>query len=162
MKENLKIASKIGGKTLLIWLTIFILGNIITFVVFLISIFENIEFAGGGHGNIFAFITGLLLNNFAAFLLIFGAPVFIFLYFSIANKISIQNAIYQLWKSKTGDYISDKIETITSELTDNKHWNNEITTEGILKARLLQATKSDPNMEKTVKLTTQIRSKLTT
>ncbi|WP_117884504.1 hypothetical protein [Aureibaculum luteum] len=120
MKENIKLTAKITGKTALKWVFIFATGNLITLITFLIALFSIIELAGGGHGSIIALFVGLLSTNFFAFLLIFGAPIFIILYFIIANKISIQNAIYLLWEGKLGDYISSKVGNMTRTLTQKE------------------------------------------
>ncbi|UII29558.1 hypothetical protein LVD17_14750 [Fulvivirga ulvae] len=148
MKENIKLATKIGGKAVVKWLLIFMSGNLVTLTVFLIALFNNIGLAGGGHGQVVALFMGLLTNNICAFILIFGAPAFIALYFVIANKVSIQNVIYLLCKSKAGDYISEKVGAIASRITDKEGWRREISSKAILKARLLQVSKDDPNTSK--------------
>ena len=126
MKENIKLTAKITGKTALKWVFIFAMGNLITLITFLIALYRNMEIAGGGHGSIIALGIGLVTTNFFAFLLVFGAPVFIILYFIIANKISIQNAIYLLWEGKLGDYISSKVGNMTRTLTQKEGWKKEL------------------------------------
>lgn len=148
MKENFKIAAKIGGKTALKWIFIFVLGNIVTLITFLIALYGNIELAGGGHGSIIALFLGLLTTNFFAFLLVFGAPVFLVLYFIIANKVSIQNAVYLLWQGKAGDYISNKVGNITKKITEKEGWRKNLSDKAMLKARILQLTKEDTDTSK--------------
>ena len=148
MKENIKLATKIGGKAIVKWLFIFIMGNTLTLTIFLIALYTNLQLAGGGHGQVVALFMGLLTDNIFAFILIFGAPGFIALYFVIANKVSIQNIIYLLCESKAGDYVSDKVGAIAGRITDKEGWRNEISNKAILKARLLQASKSDPETSK--------------
>lgn len=148
MKENFKIAVSIGGKMALKWIFIFVLGTIVTLITFFIALYRNIELADGAHSSITNLFLGLLTTNFFAFLLIFGAPIFLVLYFIISNKISIQNAIYQLWQGKAGDYISSKVESLTKKLTENKAWKRELTDKVILKAKVLQLTKSDTDTSK--------------
>ncbi len=120
MKENFKIAVKISWKTALKWIYIFALGNIVTLITFLLALYNNVGLAEGGHGSLVGLFVGLLTKNIFAFLLVFGAPVFIALYFIIANKVSIQNAIYLLWKGKAGDYISSKVKSLAVNLTEKK------------------------------------------
>ncbi|MBE7634681.1 hypothetical protein [Tenacibaculum finnmarkense] len=148
MKENIKIAVKISGKTALKWIFIFALGNIVTLIIFLIALYGNIGLSGGGHGSIIGLFIGLLTTNIFAFLLVFGSPVFIAIYFIIANKISIQNAIYLLWKGKAGNYISSKVENVTKKLTEKEGWKKELTDKAILKAKILQLTKNDNDTSK--------------
>ena len=143
MNENLKIAVKISAKTGLKWALIFVLGNIVTLITFFIALFNNIGLAGGGHGNVTALFLGLLTSNFPAFLLIFGAPLFLAIYFILANKISIQNAIYLLWEGKAGHYISSKVRTLTKNITEKEGWRKEYTDWFILKAKMLQLIKED-------------------
>ncbi len=148
MKENFKIAVKISGKTALKWIYIFALGNIVTLITFLLALYNNVGLAGGGHGSVVGLFVGLLTTNIFAFLLVFGAPVFIALYFIIANKVSIQNAIYLLWKGKAGDYISSKVKSLAKNLTEKKEWRKELTDKAVLKAKMLQLTKEDKNTSK--------------
>src|SRR6187551_2567615 len=109
MKEELKFAARTTAKTSLTWITIFLTGNILTMTCFLLILFQNATLAGGGHGNVYAFIINLFLNNLGGFILFTGAPIFIFLYFMVANKIAIQSMIYHLWKNKTASYIDTKV-----------------------------------------------------
>ncbi|WP_370408923.1 hypothetical protein [Tenacibaculum dicentrarchi] len=148
MKENIKIAVKISGKIALKWIFIFSLGNIVTLITFLIALYGNIGLSGGGHGSIIGLFTGLITTNIFAFLIIFGSPVFIAIYFVIANKISIQNAIYLLWEGKAGNYISSKVENVTKKLTEKEGWKKELTDKAILKAKILQLTKNDNDTSK--------------
>ncbi len=148
MKENFIAAAKIGGKTALKWAFIFIIGNVVTIITFLIAFFGNAELAGSGHGTIIGLFIGLLTNNFFAFLLIFGAPVFIALYIVVANKTSIQNVIYQLWQGKMGDYISSKVGAIAKNITDKEGWRKDLSDKALLKAKILQLAKNDEDTSK--------------
>ena len=148
MKENIKLTAKITGKTALKWVFIFAMGNLITLITFLIALYRNMEIAGGGHGSIIALGIGLVTTNFFAFLLVFGAPVFIILYFIIANKISIQNAIYLLWEGRLGDYISSKVGNLTTTLTHKEGWKKELSDKAVLKAQLFQSAKDDVDTSK--------------
>ena len=148
MIENYKLAAKIGGKTIIKWFLIFAIGNILTLITFLIALYANIELAGGGHGSIIGLFLGLLTTNLFAFLLIFGSPIFLALYFIIANKISIQNAIYLLWKGKAGNYISTKVRDLTKKLTESKEWEKEIYNKNKLKEKISELTKNKSNTSK--------------
>ncbi|QCX38136.1 hypothetical protein FF125_06730 [Aureibaculum algae] len=148
MKENIKLTAKITGKTALKWVFIFATGNLITLITFLIALYRNMEVAGGGHGSIIALGIGLVTTNFFAFLLVFGAPVFIILYFIIANKISIQNAIYLLWEGRLGDYISSKVGNLTTTLTHKEGWKKELSDKAVLKVQLFQSAKDDVDTSK--------------
>ncbi|AZI32953.1 hypothetical protein [Kaistella carnis] len=148
MNDHIKLFAKISSKVIAKWLLIFITGNIVTLITFLVAIFTNAKYAGGGHGSPIALVIGLFTQNIFAFFVVIGAPIFLALYFILANKISIQNALYQLWKTKAGDYISDKVENITSKFTEKDGWKTEITNKAILQAKILQETKSDPDTSK--------------
>jgi hypothetical protein len=148
VEENLKTAVKISGKTALKWILVFALGNIVTLITFLIALYNNIELAGRGHGTIMIFPFVLLATNFLAFLLIFGAPVFLAIYFMIANKISIQTAIYLLSKGKAGNYISSKVGALTIKITEKEGWRKEFTEGAVLKAKILQLIKEDKGTSK--------------
>ncbi len=156
MKENIKLIARIASKTTFKWFIIFALGNIITLITFLTALFTNLDLidgggrfaahSGGGAGGIMlivAYGAALFFANFFAFILLFGAPIFLFLYFSIANKISIQNALYLLWKGKASDYISSKVKNLISKLTEKEGWQKNISNKLMLKARLLQLAKED-------------------
>lgn len=148
MKESIKTAVAISGKTALKWIFIFALGNIVTLITFFVAFYNNIGVAGGGHGSIIGLFIGLLTTNIFAFLLIFGAPVFLAIYFIIANKVSIQNAMYLLWKGKAGDYISSKVGGLTKKITEKEGWRKELTDKAFLKAKMLQLAKDDNDTSK--------------
>lgn len=145
MKENLKIGASITSKVFLRWVLIVTSGTLITLSIFFISLYLNTHLAGGGHGSIVALVINLFMTNFFAFLLIFGAPIFMMLYFMIANKASIQYIVYLLWKNKAGEVISKKVGFLVSKLTDKEGWRENMTNKALLKAKILQASKSDPN-----------------
>lgn len=146
--ENTKVVAKISAKIFVKWIFIFGLGNLVTFITFFIAIYSNIGMAGGGHGNIIALFLGLLLSNLFAFLLVFGAPFFLALYFMLANKISIESAIYLLWKSKMGDFISSKVGSMAKLITEKEGWNRNLSDKALLKAKVLQLIKNDKDTSK--------------
>ncbi|AWK06771.1 hypothetical protein HYN56_22075 [Flavobacterium crocinum] len=144
MKEEIKIVAGISAKSSLKWLFIMISGNVFTISCFLIILFQNAEFAGGGHGNAYAFLAGLFFNNICGFILFAGAPVFSFLYFVIANKAAIQQMIYLAWKNKTfAGYIDSKVILLTDKLAGSNHWVSSMSDESMLRLKLLEANKND-------------------
>lgn len=149
MKENLKLAVKIGGKIALTWAFTFGLGLMLTLLSFLIAYYSNNDVPMEGYSNGFtALFFGLLKSNIYAFLLVFGAPLFLIFYFITANKSSIQKAIYLLWKGDMGDYISDKVGKFAEHLTEKVGWKKELSNKAILKAKLLHENRTDPNSSK--------------
>ncbi len=148
MIEKIKTAGKISGKTALKWIFIFLTGNLVTLITFFIALYGNIELAGAGHGSVIGLFLGLLMKNFFAFLLVFGAPGFLVLYFIVANKTSIQYAIYLLWKGEAGDFISSKVGEIVKKLTEKEGWRKEISDKAMLKAKILQIAKNNPDTSK--------------
>lgn len=148
MENNLKTAAKIGAKSVLKWSSVFIPGLIITLIFFFVALFKTSELSGGGHGNALAYVMLLFTNNFFAFLLIFGAPVFIILYFILANKTSIQNAIYLLWQGKAGDVITAKVNGLVTRVMDNQAGLDNLANKAMLKAKLLHSAKDDDNTPK--------------
>ncbi|MBW1655064.1 hypothetical protein [Flavobacterium quisquiliarum] len=144
MKEEIKMMASISAKSSLKWLIVMVGGNIFTLILFFIILFQNASFAGGGHGNAYAFIVGLLLNNICGFILFVGAPVFAFLYFVIANKVAIQQMIYLTWKNKKfSDYIDSKVVFLVDKITDSNRLVGTISNESMLRLKLLEANKND-------------------
>lgn len=148
MKENFKIAVSIGSRVIGKWILMVALGTLLTIILFGVALAHTAELAGGGHGNIYAFTIGLFLTDFCAFLLIFGGPVFIFLYILIANKTTVQTAIHLLWKNKAGEYITKHVGAITKALVNEKTKAHQITNQAMLKAQLVQKIQVDPNTTK--------------
>ncbi len=158
MKENIKLITSIIAKTTFKWVFIFVSGNIITLITFLIALFTNLDClegvrvahtgSAGGIVVIIFFASALFLSNFFAFVLVFGAPIFLTLYFLIANKISIQYALFLLWKGKAGDYILSKVRFLTKRITEKEGWRKNISDKVMLKARLLQLAKEDKDTAK--------------
>lgn len=144
MKEEIKMMAGISAKSSLKWLIVMVSGNVFTIICFLIILFQNADFAGGGHGNACAFLAGLFFNNICGFILFAGAPVFAFLYFVIANKVAIQQMIYLTWKNKKiSDYIDSKVVLLVDKITDSNSLVGTISNESILRLKLLEANKND-------------------
>jgi hypothetical protein len=151
MKDNLILVSKIAGKSFLKWLLIVVLGTFISVLFFLILLFQNFSLAGGGHGNALAFIINFFFNNLPGFILFVGAPIFLFLYFMIANKISIQEFIHQIYKNKAGDVLESKVTNIVDKVTDKNDWLKTISNETLLRAKLLETNRLSEDSSKVKK-----------
>ncbi|TDW49046.1 hypothetical protein EV144_103571 [Flavobacterium sp. 270] len=143
MKEEVKLMANITAKSSLKWITIVLLGNLVTLICFFTILFENISYAGGGHGNVYAFFRNLFFHNICGFLLLVGAPVFAIGYFMIANKVAIQSMIHQLWTNKMGSYLDAKVILLVDKITDSNKVANSISNESILRLQLLEANKRD-------------------
>ncbi|WP_093669170.1 hypothetical protein [Tenacibaculum sp. MAR_2009_124] len=142
MNKNLKTVAKISYKTGLKWFFIVFAGIIITIITFSIALFDNADLAGSGHGSFISLFVDLLTTNFFAFFLVFGAPVFTFLYILLANKIALQNAISLIWKENVENYITTIVKNITLKITEKENWQHQVSSEILLKAKLLQTTKN--------------------
>lgn len=149
MKEEIKVVAGISAKASLKWLVIIIIGNLFTLICFLIILFQNAAFAGGGHGNVYAFLSGLFLNNICGFILLAGAPVFAILYFLIANKAAIQQMIYLTWKNKVfASYIDSKVVFLVDKITASNNWSSNVSNKALLKMQLLEANRNDKESSK--------------
>ncbi|MBE8726562.1 hypothetical protein [Flavobacterium hungaricum] len=143
MKEQIKSAAKITAKSSLKWITIVLLGNLVTLICFLIIMFQNISLAGGGHGNVYTLIVNLFFQNICGFLLFVGAPLFAVGYFMIANKVAIQTVIHQVWENNASKYIEDKVILLVDKLTASHNVTNSISNAAMLRLKLLEANKKD-------------------
>lgn len=126
------------------WGLVVATGTLISATFFLIVLFQNAEFAGSAHGNVYAFIVGLLFQNTCGFILFFGSPIFIFLYFVIANKVAIQATIHGIWKNKAEDFVTNRVKAIVDGITSRSDWANKISDSTMLRMRLLEANSNDP------------------
>ncbi len=125
MNENVKTFAKIGLKSTLNWLGIFVFGTGITVLLFTIVLIQNHKFFE------------LTTTNPAAFVLLIGAPIFIFLFFVIANKFSIQKVIYNIWVNKGQEFVEPLLEKIGAKITSNSNWTSQISNQAMLKAKLI-------------------------
>lgn len=148
MIEHVRLAAKIGGRSLLKWILLVAAGCFLTFICVAVVLFDNAEMGGGGHGAVVGFILNLVFQNTIAFLLLVGAPVFIFLYFMVANKIAIATTIHQLLKHKAGEMISSQVGRLVDGLTKSETWVAKGSDAVLLRAKLLQANMDDPNTSK--------------
>jgi hypothetical protein len=120
MKENIKLYAKISGKAFLKWLFVLLSGSIISAILFLIILFTNVSGAGGGHGNAYAFVINLAVQDLFGFLLFIGMPLFVFLYFAVANKIGIQTIIYEIWTNKAMQFVEQQLKKLQIKSRANK------------------------------------------
>ncbi len=145
MIEHIKLAAKIGGRAFLKWFMLVAAGTLLSLACAAVVVFSNSELGGGGHGNAWAFMLNLLSANTTVFILLVGAPVFIVLYFLVANKIAIANTIYLVLKNKAGDMISTQVGKLVEGLTSGNTWVAKGSDAALLRAKLLQANMEDPN-----------------
>ncbi len=136
----IKTFTKIAAKAALKWSIVFGAGIIFSVVFLVVAWIQN---SGLGDG-FFSLIKALLLNNTAAFFLIFGSPVFMALYFVIANKVALQTAIHGIWKNKAEDFVTNRVKAIVNGITSRSDWANKISDGAMLRMRLLEANSNDP------------------
>lgn len=145
IKETIKIAGTITLKSLAKWFLIVALGCFITFITFLIPFLWNFGLLFVDNQSFSGYFMDLWQQNIPALILIFGVPVFIVVYVVMAKKVSIQNIIYLLINSKAGDYTTSAIVSAADKITQKKGWHNELINQGVLKVKMLQTAKDDPN-----------------
>lgn len=141
MNENVKTFTKIGVKSTFKWLAIFAFGIFISVMFFSIVLIQNREFMG------------LITQNPAGLIVLIGTPFFIFLYFVLANKITIQSIIYNIWVNKGHEFVEPLVEKIGTKITSKINWTSEISNHAILKAKLISENASDletPKMQRKV------------
>lgn len=143
MKENIKLYAKISGKAFLKWLFVLLSGSIISAILFLIIFFTNVSGAGGGHGNAYAFVINLAVQDLFGFLLFIGMPLFVFLYFAVANKIGIQTIIYEIWTNKAMQFVEPAIKKIADKITSKQNWMTSVSDQAMLRAKLLDENRND-------------------
>lgn len=148
MIENIKVYSKIAAKSLVKWLLLVGTGISISILFFLILLFQILNSTGKANGTSTSFYVNLMHSNWAFVLLFVGAPVFIFLYFIIANKHFIQSAIYQVWKNKAEGFATDKIKLIVDQLVAKNGAITTISSESVLKLKLLEESRRNPDSSK--------------
>ena len=148
MIEHIKLAAEIGGRTFLKWFMLVAVGSMLSLLCAAVVVFNNTGLGGGGHGNALAFMINLFSANTTGFILLVGSPVFIVLYFLVANKIAIANTIYLVLKNKAGDMISAQVGRLVDGLTSGSTWLAKGSDAALLRAKLLQANMDDPNTSK--------------
>ena len=148
MIEHIKLAAKISGRIFLKWFMLVAAGSMLSLVCAALVLFNNTGLGGGGHGNAWTFMLNLFSTNTTGFILLVGAPVFIVLYFLVANKIAIANTIYLVLKNKAGDMISAQVGRLVEGFTSGSTWVAKGTDAALLRAKLLQANMEDPNTSK--------------
>ena len=144
MTDIIKLAAGIVGRVLLKWLLVIVAGCSISLLYGAIVMVHNKGLAaGGGHGSVWGYVFGLFSTDVAGFVLLFGAPVFMILYFLIANKTAVLSAIHHLVKGKAGGYISGKVGGLVQGATRDGNWMGKGASSAMMRARLLQGNLND-------------------
>lgn len=143
MIQEIKIYSGIAAKSVVKWLLLFGIGLLVSLVLFIVALVQNWN-PPGQH----SYFYNLLYSNWAAFLLIIGLPLFVFLYVIIANKYSTQTVIFLIWKNKAGDFAAEKIKLLVDKIVDKNKNAAMVTNETVLKIQLLEANRTHPDSSK--------------
>lgn len=143
MNENIKLYAKISAKSFLKWLAMLGFGVLITIILFVIILFQHGSGVGGGHGNPIAFILNLALENPFDMILFAGAPVFVFLYFMVANKITIQGIIYQVCIHHAISFVESALRGLIERVINKQDSVKEIPGQIFFKEKLLNENKKD-------------------
>ncbi len=141
MNQNVKNIAAIGAKSTLKWIAIFTFGVFISVMFFSIVLIQNIKFFG------------LINQNPAGLILLIATPFFIFLYFILANKITIQGVIYSIWVNKGHEFVEPLVEKIGTKITSKNNWTSEISNQAILKIKLISENANDietPKMQRKI------------
>ncbi|MFK7785186.1 MAG: hypothetical protein AB8B56_08720 [Crocinitomicaceae bacterium] len=144
MKESIKIAGKIALKSMAKWALIVVLGCTVTVISFLISFLWNLDLLFADDLTFFGYVGSLFYGNWPAFIIIFGSPIFIGVYIFSAKKVSIQNSIYLLFQSPAGDQLVSILGSAADKLTDSKGWHSELLNKGMLKMKVLNEIRNNP------------------
>ncbi|NVK63919.1 MAG: hypothetical protein HWE22_05000 [Flavobacteriales bacterium] len=144
MKEHIKIAGKIVLKSVAVWALIAVLGCVITLISFLISFLFNIDLLFVEDLTFTGYVKTLLYENFPALIIIFGSPIFVVVYIVMAKKVSIQNSIYLLFQSKSGEKLLSVLNDAVDKITQKKGRHSELLDKAMLKMKVLQAIKDNP------------------
>lgn len=144
MKETVKLAGGIILKSVAKWALVFFLGCAVTVISFLISFLWNIDLLFVEELTFSKYFRTLLSDNLPAFLIIFGAPIFVIVYIVMAKKISIQNSIFLIFQSPAGDQIISVLATAVDKITKSKGWHSKLINKAIVKVEVLQTLKDDP------------------
>lgn len=141
MNENIKTFAKIGIKSTLKWFGIFAFGTGITILFFTLVLIQNRKFFE------------LTTTNPAGFTTLISVPLFIFLYFIIANKYTIQNIIYSIWINKGHEFVEPLVNKIGTRITSKTNWTSEVSNQVLLRAKLINENANDietPKMQRKI------------
>ena len=141
MNENIKTFAKIGIKSTLKWFGIFAFGTGITILFFTLVLIQNRKFFE------------LMTTNPAGFTTLISVPLFIFLYFIIANKYTIQNIIYSIWINKGHEFVEPLVNKIGTRITSKTNWTSEVSNQVLLRAKLINENANDietPKMQRKI------------
>jgi len=126
------------------WALIVFLGCTVTIISFLISFLFNIDFLFVDDLSFSGYVSALFHENIPALLIIFGTPIFLIFYIVFAKKVSVQNSIFLLFQSKSGEQLISVLTLAADKITEQKGWHSELVDKAIVKARVLQAIKDNP------------------
>jgi len=135
MKGNVKLAMNIGGKSLLKWIVVVFTGVVITLIFSVVILLKNKGIGGGGHGGAYTYAVALFTVDFCGFILLFGSPTIIVLYFLIANKMVIHNTVYLLWKNKGKEIVNSKLRDLITQVFESKQFKSVYPSEKQLKEK---------------------------
>lgn len=144
IKEHAKVVGKIVLKSMGKWALIVFLGCTVSVISFLISFLFNIDLLFVDNLSFSGYMSELFHENIPALIVIFGTPFFIFFYIVMAQKVSIQNSIYLLFQSELGDQIISALIGAVDKITQKKGWHSDVLDQAMLKAKVLQAVKDNP------------------
>ena len=150
MNENFKFYAKLSAVSALKWVLIFIPGFLITLIFALITGFQSTDLVSpaGGHAGIavvYVYLVALAMSNPCAFAILIGAPVFLTLYFLIANKVAIQTIIFGIWKNKGAHHLEPLVKNVVDRYAAKRDWTTKTMSQAKLRAGLLDANRKDPN-----------------
>jgi hypothetical protein len=146
MKEDVKLYALIAGKSALRW-GLVVFAGVFFSLLFLIVLL--VQYYGTGSGKFLVYFCNLWQTNLAAWVLIFCFPVFIFLYVVLANKIVIQSLVYELWSKKAVVYVEPALQRVVARITNNQQWMRDFSNKAMLRARILEAGKTDKTISST-------------
>ena len=152
MNEHVKFYAKLSFKSILKWLFIAAVGLLLTLIFFFVILVQSSDLMGGmggahGGGGIVAlqFIVALAVSNPCGCIIFMGAPIFLVLYFLVANKVVIDTLLFGIWKKNGARLVEPKIKLIVEKFIErNPNWMKTITKQARLKSELLQLNKNDP------------------
>lgn len=149
IKENVTLFMKIASKSFMKWFFLVSIGSLFTLISSLITAFSYNLFTYEDGFSVY--VRNLIQDNIFAFVIIFGLPLFIFLYVILANKYTIHYTIHQVWESKGQDFVIERLVKIVDKVVDSNQNISKITDASILKIKILHENATDNNSNKVLK-----------
>ena len=156
MKKTVTLYAKIIGKAIFKGALISIPGIFISIVFFLVALYQGIsifgEVYGGGGGGMghsgllaaWIFMSTFAIKNTAGFILLVSAPWAITFYLALTNKTMILTVLNEIWRKKAQDFIMPKIQTYSENIVQKTDQFDWIKDAAVLKVKLLEQTRNDP------------------